>query len=104
MMDGLWAAIKRREGEAKATPVGRFLMKRGWTLEQTGGGCMAWAYVFGHAHSAWITCVDGGDVTHKLGEPVTLGFYEDEEDQGTTKEYPNLKAALVAFEDYKRGL
>jgi hypothetical protein len=62
------------------SPVTETLVRLGWQVEGTGGGCEALAYAFEDGSFFWLTAAEDPSIPERVDEPVDLGLYPDDRD------------------------
>lgn len=101
--------MSRAERTAYASEIGKVFTARGWVLQHTGGGCLAWEKMTeGKRHYAWITVDDevqssdesGFDVADAEATPWTCGIYALDEEgslDDTTEVYKTITGLGAAI-------
>ena len=85
--------------KAKASEVGRFLAdgppSQEWTVDHTGGGCLAWSAALPNGGYAWITCEDGATVPETMADAVYCGVYDNDGEEIVCREFPSTVEAVI---------
>jgi hypothetical protein len=92
--------------QAKASPVGKILTAHGFTIQHTGGGCLAWEKCT-DTHYAWITGEDGASLEDDAADPATVTFLcglYDEDGECDEEMQPTVVGAEAAADWCDRAL
>ena len=91
-----------RQRLKRASEVDAPVIKAGFEICPTGGGCTAWQHTLPDGRYFWITDIGGTGLGLTENEPYLLGFYTADGEDISYSEHRDLAETLRAFETLRR--